>query len=48
MICISGAVENWGLIIGCPAVFLVDPKKAELRSKKMVARILSHEIAHMW
>ncbi|KXN92312.1 Aminopeptidase 1 [Leucoagaricus sp. SymC.cos] len=44
----AGAVESWGLIVGAPQVLLVDPKKADLRSKKMVARVLSHEIAHQW
>ncbi|KAF5358359.1 hypothetical protein D9756_001847 [Leucocoprinus leucothites] len=44
----QGAMENWGLIVGAPQVLLVDPEKADVRSKKMVARVLSHEIAHMW
>ncbi|KAK7693087.1 hypothetical protein QCA50_002652 [Cerrena zonata] len=44
----SGAMENWGLIMGSPRTLLVDPKTADVSSKKMVASVESHEIAHMW
>ncbi|KAJ7727197.1 leucyl aminopeptidase [Mycena metata] len=43
-----GAMENWGLITGRTRVILLDPKKADIVSRKMVARIVSHEVAHMW
>ncbi|KAF5369304.1 hypothetical protein D9758_002818 [Tetrapyrgos nigripes] len=43
-----GAMENWGLIIGHTSMMLLDPKKADMASKKRVATGQSHEIAHMW
>ncbi|OBZ75470.1 Aminopeptidase 1 [Grifola frondosa] len=36
----SGAMEN--------CAFLLDPEKADLRAKKLVASTQSHEVAHMW
>ena len=44
----TGAMENWGLITGRTSVFLLDPKRSDLRSKKRVATVQSHEVAHMW
>lgn len=44
----AGAMENWGLITGRTSVFLLDPKRSDLRSKKRVATVQSHEVAHMW
>jgi len=41
-------MENWGLITGRTSVFLLDPKRPDLRSKKRVATVQSHEVAHMW
>jgi aminopeptidase 2 len=41
-------MENWGLITGRTSVFLLDPKRSDLRSKKRVATVQSHEVAHMW
>ncbi|KAJ7328905.1 leucyl aminopeptidase [Mycena albidolilacea] len=43
-----GAMENWGLITGRTAVFLMDPKKADIASRKAIAGTQSHEVAHMW
>ncbi|KAJ7727203.1 leucyl aminopeptidase [Mycena metata] len=43
-----GAMENWGLITGRTRVILLDPKRADVLSRKMVARTVSHEVAHMW
>ncbi|KAJ6558373.1 leucyl aminopeptidase [Mycena capillaripes] len=42
------AMENWGLIIGGTSYFLTDSEKAQIASQKFVARIQSHEVAHMW
>ncbi|KAF9463935.1 leucyl aminopeptidase [Collybia nuda] len=44
----GGAMENWGLITGRTSIFLVDPKSAGLHTKKIVASVQSHEVAHMW
>ena len=41
-------MENWGLIMGSPSTLLVDPKTSDVSSKKVVASVESHEIAHMW
>ncbi|KAF6764898.1 leucyl aminopeptidase [Ephemerocybe angulata] len=44
----AGAMENWGLITGRTSVFLLDPERADQASKKRVATVQSHEVAHMW
>ena len=44
----AGAMENWGLITGRTAAFLLDPAKADLNGKKQIAITQSHEVAHMW
>ncbi|KAL0581101.1 Aminopeptidase 2 mitochondrial [Marasmius crinis-equi] len=44
----GGAMENWGLITGRTRSFLLDPKSTDMWAKKLVIRIHSHEIAHMW
>ena len=41
-------MENWGLITGRTSVFLLDPKRSDLKAKKRVATVQSHEVAHMW
>ncbi|ESK95223.1 leucyl aminopeptidase [Moniliophthora roreri MCA 2997] len=45
---LSGACENWGLILGRAAIYCVDPVKGSLREKQAVAEIQSHEVGHMW
>lgn len=44
----NSAMENWGLIMGRRSVFLLDPKRADTVSRKRVAAVQSHEVAHMW
>ncbi|EIM90757.1 leucyl aminopeptidase [Stereum hirsutum FP-91666 SS1] len=44
----AGAMENWGLITGRTSAFLVDPNGTGITTKKRVAGIQSHEVAHMW
>ncbi|EEB86822.1 hypothetical protein MPER_16081, partial [Moniliophthora perniciosa FA553] len=41
-------MENWGLITGRTRSFLLDPKSADVKSKKLVVSVQSHEVAHMW
>ncbi|KAJ7102847.1 leucyl aminopeptidase [Mycena epipterygia] len=43
-----GAMENWGLIAGRAEAFSVDPGKDDIAARKFVARVQSHEVAHMW
>jgi aminopeptidase N len=44
----AGAMENTGAITFREQYLLADPKRASLSTKKGIASILSHEIAHMW
>ncbi|RXW20987.1 hypothetical protein EST38_g4846 [Candolleomyces aberdarensis] len=44
----ASAMENWGLITGRTSYFLLDPERADQHSKKRVATVQSHEVAHMW
>ena len=37
-----------GLITGRTAIFSADPANASIREKRMVANVMSHEVAHMW
>ncbi|KAJ7328853.1 hypothetical protein DFH08DRAFT_709515 [Mycena albidolilacea] len=44
---------NDGIRIGClitrrTTVFLVDPQKADIASRKAIAGTQSHEVVHMW
>ncbi|KAJ7697953.1 leucyl aminopeptidase [Mycena metata] len=43
-----GAMENWGLITGRTRGILLAAKTADLASRKLVAKVISHEVAHMW
>ncbi|KAJ7025196.1 leucyl aminopeptidase [Mycena alexandri] len=43
-----GAMENWGLITGRTRAILLAPNTADLVSRKLVAKVISHEVAHMW
>jgi len=44
----AGAMENTGAIIFRERLLLVDPERASLSSRKNVASIISHELAHQW
>ena len=44
----AGAMENSGAIIFRERLLLVDPERASLGSRKSVASIISHELAHQW
>ncbi|KAI0633686.1 peptidase family M1-domain-containing protein [Trametes polyzona] len=43
-----GGMENWGLITGRTAGFLLDPNTNNPHVKHSVASMVSHEVAHMW
>ncbi|KAJ7860510.1 leucyl aminopeptidase [Mycena leptocephala] len=40
--------KNWGLITGRLTAFMMDPQKADIASRRLIATVQSHEIAHMW
>ncbi|KAJ8087904.1 Aminopeptidase 2 mitochondrial [Marasmius tenuissimus] len=44
----GGAMENWGLITGRTRSFLLDPNSTDMWAKKLVIKVHSHEISHMW
>lgn len=44
----SGAMENWGLITFREIALLVDPKTTSISSRRYVAMVICHELAHMW
>jgi aminopeptidase N len=44
----AGAMENTGAITFREQYLLADPRRASLETKKSIAGILSHEIAHQW
>jgi puromycin-sensitive aminopeptidase len=44
----AGAMENTGAITFRERLLLIDPMRASLDSRKRVAGIISHEIAHQW
>ena len=44
----AGAMENTGAITFREEYLLADPERASLGTKKTVAAVLSHEIAHQW
>ena len=44
----AGAMENWGAITYREPALLVDPEESSVATKRRVAAIVSHEMAHMW
>ncbi|GFZ26426.1 M1 family metallopeptidase [Lactobacillus corticis] len=44
----AGAMENWGLITYREAYLLLDPDNTSLPRKKLVATVITHELAHQW
>jgi aminopeptidase N len=44
----AGAMENAGAITFRERLLLIDPARSSLSSRKNVAAIISHEIAHQW
>ena len=44
----AGAMENWGLITYREAYLLLDPDNTSLEMKKLVATVITHELAHQW
>ena len=44
----AGAMENIGLVLFRQNLLLMDPKSASWRQEKTIARVVAHEMAHMW
>ncbi len=44
----AGAMENWGLVTYREAYLLLDPDNTSLGMKKLVATVITHELAHQW
>ncbi|WP_313629308.1 M1 family metallopeptidase [Enterococcus italicus] len=44
----AGAMENWGLITYREAYLLLDPDNTSLTTKRAVATVIAHEVAHQW
>ncbi|KAA6464888.1 M1 family metallopeptidase [Acidobacteria bacterium AB60] len=44
----AGAMENFGAVTYRETALLIDPKTASVESKKEVASVIAHEMAHQW
>lgn len=44
----AGAMENWGLVTYREAYLLLDPDNTTLDTKRRVATVITHELAHQW
>ena len=44
----AGAMENIGLVLFRQNLLLMDPATASWRQKKLIAKVIAHEFAHMW
>lgn len=44
----AGAMENWGLVTYREAYMLLDPDNTTLNQKRMIATVITHELAHQW
>ena len=41
-------MENWGLVTYREAYLLLDPDNTPLATKRVVATVIAHELAHQW
>ena len=44
----AGAMENVGLVLFRQNLLLMDPGAASWNQEKLVAKVIAHELAHMW
>lgn len=44
----AGAMENWGLVTYREAYLLLNPDNTSLDTKRIVATVIAHELAHQW
>jgi aminopeptidase N len=45
---VSGAMEHWGLVTFRETNLLYDQNKSSTSNKQSIARVIAHEISHMW
>ena len=45
---ITGAMENWGLVIYREGALLIDEETSSAMRKEYVSLIVGHELAHNW
>ena len=43
-----GAMENPGAITYASSILLLDPPSASLAQRRLLAKVIAHEVAHMW
>jgi alanyl aminopeptidase len=43
-----GAMENPGAITYASSILLLDPSSASLAERRLLAKVIAHEVAHMW
>jgi puromycin-sensitive aminopeptidase len=44
----AGAMENVGLVLFRQNLLLMDPEAASWNQEKLIAKVIAHELAHMW
>ena len=44
----AGAMENVGLVLFRQNLLLMDPGSASWNQEKLIAKVIAHELAHMW
>ncbi len=44
----AGAMENVGLVLFRQNLLLMDPASASWSQEKLIAKVIAHELAHMW
>ncbi len=44
----AGAMENVGLVLFRQSLLLMDPRAASWNQEKLIAKVVAHELAHMW
>ena len=44
----AGAMENVGLVLFRQNLLLMDPRAASWNQEKLIAKVIAHELAHMW
>jgi len=45
---LAGAMEDWGLVSFRSSYLLYDERRVTMDQKKMIALVISHELAHQW
>lgn len=48
MCCVTGAMENWGLVTYRETALLVDKDNSSSAARQYVALVVGHELAHQW